>query len=137
MWQVGTTESYSNCSRKFMDWKLFKVKIQQDNFEKYLTLFSKLWDHFFFFPKTNVWAWSSNLPKKNEHYLATATIYAFQASCCWKHLISSYFASRETPNPSVFLISLASGISRSQKCTDRNPASSKQSLISGNDHLRR
>ncbi|POO01034.1 hypothetical protein TorRG33x02_032170 [Trema orientale] len=66
---------------------------------------------------------------------ATPIMYAFQASCCSKCFISSYFMSRPAPNPTVLLVSPVSGICRSQKWTDRNPASSKQSLISGNDHL--
>lgn len=66
---------------------------------------------------------------------ATPTMYAFQASCCSKCFISSYFMSLLAPKPTVLLFSPVSGICRSQKWTDWNPASPKQSLISGNDHL--
>lgn len=69
------------------------------------------------------------------HYYATPTIYAFHESCCWKLVTASYFASLPTPNPFMLLMSSLSGIWRTQKWTDWNPASSKQSFISGKDHL--
>lgn len=71
------------------------------------------------------------------HFYDTPTIYAFHESCCWKLVTSSYFASLPMPNPSMLLMSSLSGICRTQKWTAWNPASSKQSFISGKDHLGR
>lgn len=105
-----------------------------------ISCFVRCWKLFFKFSKSPATSQLKQTTLQKSllmiHYYATPTTYAFQESCCSKFETSSYFTSRPEPNPFMLLISPASGICRIQKWTERNPASSKQSLISGNDHLR-